>query len=34
LLPQIIDKLSPNGQLPTDGNWMTTAGGLLSSFMK
>ncbi|MEP7352760.1 MAG: YidB family protein [Acidobacteriota bacterium] len=34
LLPQIIDKLSPQGTAPEGNDWMSGAGGLLSSLLK
>ena len=34
LLPQVIDKLSPQGSLPQDTDVMSQAGGLLSSLLR
>jgi uncharacterized protein YidB (DUF937 family) len=34
LLPNIIDKLSPQGTLPQGNDWMSMAAGVLSSLMK
>jgi len=34
LLPQVIDKLSPQGVLPEDDNWMSRAGGLLTGLLQ
>lgn len=34
LLPQVVDKLSPQGTLPADSDWMSQAGGLLGGLLK